>query len=402
MKIISLQIENLRKIKFFESEFTKSGLIQIRGKNAQGKTTILDAFEMLLKGKKSIPSDVVSHGKDKAKIVGHVGEYIIERVIGDKNKLKITNKDGLSLANKPQAFLDTLINELTFDPKPFLQKTPDQKLHFLMDLLELDFEKVDSEIKELEQERLFVGRQLKQFGKIEVVEKVEYVDVVDLVSEKDRLEKINREVVQLQTNKESFEQDLKKMKDELIDLRERIAHRENQLKTVSAQLSDKKIIDISDIQEKINTSKAINLQADLYIENTKKIKKKKGVELSYQSFTNDIEKLRSSKKQKLKETKMPVDGLEIREDGVYYNNIHCDNWSDAEALKISFELCISMKPKLNAVFIDKGESYDNEGLLNLRSWAIENDLQVFITIVDSGEIGEVKNAIYIEDGSMID
>lgn len=41
-----------------------------------------------------------------------------------------------------------------------------------------------------------------------------------------------------------------------------------------------------------------------------------------------------------------------------------------------------MNPKLRAIAIDKGESYDKESLKSLGKWAKENDLQAFIAIVD--------------------
>ena len=69
MKILGLQITNLRKIKAFNYEFKESGLIQIRGKNRAGKSSIIKAIEMLLRGKKYQPGDVVTHGEYKAEII---------------------------------------------------------------------------------------------------------------------------------------------------------------------------------------------------------------------------------------------------------------------------------------------------------------------------------------------
>lgn len=402
MKIIQLKIEDLRKIKAFEADFTESGLIQIRGKNRQGKSTILDAVEILFKGKKSIPADIVQHGKTQGKIVGQVGEYIIERIVGEKSKLKITNKDGLHVSSKPQAFLDSLVNELTFNPRPFLDKNSDQKLQFLMDLLNIDFSSIDKSIEKLKNERLFAGRIVKQFGEIPETEKIEKVDLIELMQEKEAATEHNNNIrirkeknVNLKEKVDRYNEKIKELK-KMIETSEELI-KEN--KKVLSDLGQEK--DIQPILDKIAGSEEVNFKAEQYVKNEEKRIQKDAAKARYSDFTKDIETLNQEKTKILKSKKMPVDGLELSEEGIFYHGIHSDNWSTSEALKISFELCVSMKPELNAVFIDKGESYDDQGLKDLEKWAKENDIQAFITIVDSGEAGEVENAIYIEAGEVV-
>ena len=139
LKIIGLQIDGIKKLKAIEMKPNQTGLVQIRGKNKQGKTSILDALEILIRGNKYITHDMIQHGKGKAEIIGQIGEFTVKRVITENsNRLEIT-KDGFQMANKPQAFLDALVNELTFNPRPFLDKSPEEKLRFMMDLLNIDF-----------------------------------------------------------------------------------------------------------------------------------------------------------------------------------------------------------------------------------------------------------------------
>ena len=402
MKIISLQIEDLRKIKAFEANFTESGLIQIRGKNQQGKSTILDAVEILFKGKKAIPADIIRHTQTQGKVVGQVGEYIIERIIGEKAKLKITNKDGLQVAVKPQAFLDSLVNELTFDPRPFLDKNSDQKLQFLMDLLQIDFSTLDKSIEKLRTERLFAGRIVKQVGEIPELEKVDKVDLLGLMEAKEAAAEHNNNIRIRKEMNVNLEEKIDRYKEKIQELENMIATSEKSIhentKVLSKLGSEK---DLQPILDKIAGSEEINFKAEQYLKNEEKKIQKKEAEAKYFDFTKDIETLKQEKTKILKSKEMPVNGLEITEEGIFYNGIHSDNWSTSEALKISFELCVAMKPELNAVFIDKGESYDKQGLKDLEKWAKENDLQAFITIVDSGEAGEVENAIYIESGEII-
>ena len=56
MKINSLQIENVKRVKAVTLEPTPNGLTIIGGKNGQGKTSILDAIAWALGGDRFRPS----------------------------------------------------------------------------------------------------------------------------------------------------------------------------------------------------------------------------------------------------------------------------------------------------------------------------------------------------------
>lgn len=411
MKIIGLQIENLRKINAVDMKFTDKGLIQIRGKNEQGKSTILDAIEILLKGKKSIPNDVITHGETNARILSTIGDYKIERMISEdgKNKLKIS-KEGRQITTTPQAFLDALVNELTFDPRPFIDKDSNQKLKFLMSLLDIDFTEVDTKLNELETERTYVGREIKEYGELPILTKVVPVEVVELAKEKELIDKNNSNIERGNEKVITLEADIKSLAQDVIELQDKIKDIELQKKRRTTELAEVmsalgrlgKIKTTDEVQEKITNASEINKNALAYRGNQEKKKHKKEKEDKYQSYTDGIKKLRDGKEETLKATKMPVEGLEIKEDGVYFEGTHSDNWSDSQAIKISFKLCVTMQPQLRAVFIDRGESYDTEQLQMLDKWANESDIQVFIAIVDSGEVGNVENAIYIEEGEIVE
>ena len=57
VKISSLELENVKRIRAVELEPTKDGLTVIGGKNAQGKTSVLDAIAWALGGDKLKPDD---------------------------------------------------------------------------------------------------------------------------------------------------------------------------------------------------------------------------------------------------------------------------------------------------------------------------------------------------------
>lgn len=455
MKIIGLKILGARLISAIEMKFGDRGLIQFIGRNKQGKTTILDCLEILFKGVKAVPRDFIQHGKAKAQLTCKVGDYDIKRIFtnGGKDKFEIRNKEGLKLDIKPQAFLDALQNELTFNPFPFIAKSPDQKLKFMMDLFGVNFEKEDKEIKELEEDRKFVGRELKNLGEIEAVEEVKKVDVAGLFEGKKRLEVLNlskREGYQLKKDSalkkiidfndnqkektmivekeegiisslrteetflvEEFNKAtdrLKKITDRLKNVRTDIdVKNENivnipkpqELKALEIDILPPDLESIEEIETQIKEAIEANQKAGLYNDYLKKVELKETKQIEYDTFSTEINVIREDKKRRLSVIHIPVSGLEIKEDGIYHDGIFSENWSDSEAVTISAELCVAMNPELRAICINNGESYDKESLKSLEEWSQKHDIQVFIAIVD--EIPETMEdgVFYIEEGNVI-
>ena len=121
LKIINLSVDGLRKVKACELTFNEEGLTQIISTdNEMGKTTLgIDAVQILIRGNKFANKDIVTHGKSKATLVGQVGPYKITRVIprdGTPTLKVVDTRTGQPMTGRVQDFLDTFINELTFDP----------------------------------------------------------------------------------------------------------------------------------------------------------------------------------------------------------------------------------------------------------------------------------------------
>ena len=157
----------------------------------------IDAVEILTRGNKFANKDIVTHGKSKATLVGQVGPYKITRVIprdGTPTLKVVDTRTGQPMTGRVQDFLDTFINELTFDPKPFLDKNKNEKLKFMMDLCKLDFSKIDAEINSLYEKRKSVGQEIDKFGEIIVPKKVSRVNTTDILEEKKKIQEENKKL----------------------------------------------------------------------------------------------------------------------------------------------------------------------------------------------------------------
>jgi hypothetical protein len=92
--------------------------------------------------------------------------------------------------------------------------------------------------------------------------------------------------------------------------------------------------------------------------------------------------------------------MEIREDGLYFNGTHCENWSDSEGYEIALNVCLAMNPKLKAIFIDRGELFDKDAQNALERWAKKNDIQIGIAIVDDEVKKSTDGVFYIVEGEV--
>lgn len=440
MKILGLQVQGVGPIKAMEMKFKEKGLIPFVGVNNQGKTTILKCLEMLISGG-VVPSDIINHDSKKGVIVAQIGEYTIKKVMTDKTtRLEVSNEK--SVIKSPQSFLDSLINTISFNPFSYINKTPLEKIKDMMEFSGIDFTGLNQNIKEAEQDRLVVGRLIKDFGALESVEEVTKIDVLLLEKDKERIEANNKTIEKehsdklLSKQKEvlSFNEDVRKKKehfdtaskrcmklaDDILTKEKELSDMCDNLKRLKSQMFQAKE-DVKGLEEKtldsvtlepavIGSTAEIDSKIEVAKEQNVKAEKFKTYKIQLDKLTahkdekisaeKRIDDLKQEKKDQLKNAKLPVEGLEIREDGIYFNGTYSENLSTSEAIKLACELCLSKKPKLRAITIDRGESFDLDNLKYIEEWGEKNDMQCFITIVDTIPENKQDGVFYIEEGGL--
>jgi len=338
MILTSLSIANLRKIKVAQFSFVGKSLVKIKGPNGAGKSTVIDAIQFLLNGR-TAPPNAVTKGEEDSTIVGMIDDYCCKRVIKPDGKtvLKVT-KNNVAITS-PQSFLDSISGTL-IDPQSFCEKTPAEKRSYLLEVFAIDTTEIDQIIKDLEQDRLFTGRDLKRCGEPIECPKVERKDPGTI------LEKIK----QLQT-----------------ELAEIESH--------------------NDQARKYETYLKAKEDRDVLSE-------------AYKSITTNIEDKKRDKMELLKNIDGP-DGLEITEDNVLFRGISSENWSTAEGLKLAMMLIKPGADKLNACYIKRGESFDRENLEKIARFCEQRGIQVFLEVVSNDESSNDEDgSIYLEEGEI--
>lgn len=118
LTITSLIVENVKRLK--SVRVTPAGaLVVVGGRNAQGKSSLLDAIEMAIGGGSSICAEPIRRGARTARIVADLGDLVVERTFTAKGtQLVVKNAQGVP-QKSPQALLDALCSRIAFDPLAF-------------------------------------------------------------------------------------------------------------------------------------------------------------------------------------------------------------------------------------------------------------------------------------------
>lgn len=283
LKLIGFRIDGMRKLSAIDITFGKNGYTEIRGKNRVGKSTILKAIEWLIKGNKVLNSEIINQSTKKIDGFLNLGDYTIKRSYTSKSaRLEVRNtKTNTLVKGEIQNFLDTLINELTLNPRPFLDMTPYQKLQFCLELfaeslnkkskeiLGMDFGEIDKRLATMEEDRLLTGREVKKFGEVALPDKVEKVDVSKLNADRKKIEEANQILLdEYESQKESELRKIEVFNKEQRDKAKAIEVEEDRLNDCLSDLNmankeiSEIIIKIKDLQLELDEKKKTAKEAE--------------------------------------------------------------------------------------------------------------------------------------------
>ena len=130
MKIISFELENVKRVALVRMAPAENGLTVIGGKNAAGKTSVLDGIVYALGGEKYRPSNLQREGgMAQARIrIELSGGIVVERK-GKNAALHVTDATG---RRRGQTLLNDVIDELALNLPKFLHARDDEKAAVLL------------------------------------------------------------------------------------------------------------------------------------------------------------------------------------------------------------------------------------------------------------------------------
>ena len=415
IKINRLEFENIKKIRAVSLEPSKNGLTVIGGKNAQGKTAVLDAIAWTLGGNKFKPSEPKRDGSMVAPIlkVELSNGLIVERT-GKNSDLKITDPSGEKAGQK---LLDSFISELALDLPKFLNSSNKDKARTLLEVIGVEKELAELELKENElyHQRRAVGKIKEQKKNIAdgmdyfpEVEDSDPLSVSDLIERQQRILAKNNENRKQRLELEEMRKDYSRANDNLDDLKKKIEElqaiysgKKDDLDSLAKNISNKAevISELKDestleLENSIANVEELNNKIATNINKSEAIKEAEELENQYNSISNELEETRQKKFELLENADLPLPDLSVIDGELAYKDSKWDCMSGMERLKVATAIVRRLQPECGFVLVDELEKFDEEELINFGKWAEDEGLQIIATRVSSGD----ECSIIISDG----
>lgn len=422
MKIVKLTAQNVKRLSAVQIE-PSGNIVEIRGANGAGKTSVLDSIWMAMGGKSASPEQPIRQGEKTATATVHLGPLIIRRTWTENGTyLAVTTQEGHQYKS-PQKVLDELVGSLTFDPLEFSRMCPTDRRGALLDLLD-----VEGTLLELERRERFEYEARRAASKSANEHRVTSdslsvpddtpenpVDVAALTGELDqayRLKASNddarRALTEKQNDAERLRQRTHSIRDQIVEAQGRVeklkaaeqaAEVEFQREVDDRNLQSEHVQQLADpdiaaIQTKLQSAESINAAVAQRVEGHRHGDKAREYADVTKKHDLNLTVVKNERRRLLHDAAWPVDGLTIDSDAVYFRGVAFDQCSASEKLRVSLNIAMAMNPRLKVLLVRDGSLLDDESLKLLYDEVNGADYQLWIERVgDDGEVG-----IVIEDG----
>lgn len=400
VKINTLEIENVKRIKALALEPSQNGLTIIGGKNNQGKTSVLDAICWALGGEKYRPSEAQREGSllpPNLKVTLSNG-MVVERT-GKNSSLKVIDPSG---RRGGQQLLNSFIETFALDLPKFMNAANKEKADILLKIIGVGDKLHELEHKETELycRRHAIGQIADQKAKF-AKEMTVYPDVPDeivsaseLIRQQQEILARNGENQRKRQMKEQYDRELEEARQALDEAKRRFAQAQANAQT--AARSAENLIDESttELENNIADIETMNAKIRANLDREKAEEEAKGYKDQYTILTEELEAVRKEKYDLLNNSDLPLTGLSVADGELTYNGQKWDNMSGSEQLRVSAAIVRKLNPECGFVLLDKLEQMDGETLKEFGEWLESEGLQAIATRVSTG--GECS--IIIEDG----
>lgn len=420
VKISRLEIENVKKVRAVEITPSETGLTTIGGKNAQGKTSILDAIAYALGGERYRPSNLQREGSvELANIKVRLSNGLIVERSGKNATLKVTDPTG---ARSGQRLLDSFIEELALNLPKFMAMNDKDKAQVLLTVLGLEEELRELEEKEqsLYNQRHAQGRVADQKRKF-ALEMPEWHDVPsEYLSSASLIAELQAVAAQNARNQEKRNQisDLERALNRANEINSQKSQRVQEIEAMLKQAEKEKAsaeqaaleaaerldaaraqgiqddVSTHEIERKLSEIEEINSKVRANKDKQKAVLDADSAKVRYDDLTRELEKAREEKLSLLDSADLPLPGLGIVNSELTYNGQKWDCMSSAEQVKVAVAIVKQRNPECGFVLLDRLEVFDSEQLRELSNWLESENLQAIATRVSVGD----ECTIIIEDG----
>lgn len=453
MLITALEITDYKRVrKVAITPDADRHVILIGGKNAQGKSSTLDALTAAFGGAKQLAVDPVRHGAEEAAIFVELdgGKLTIDRTITADGKTKLEVRDAEGAVRRPQEMLDKLVGARFLDPLAFLALPAKEQRAQLMKLIPdaERIEQLDAKRTRAFERRTEIGRDLtKAEGELarleaEKVEPGKPIDVAALNEEARQFAEQQRAGDALGHVHASAQRETTIATEAVRQHRGAMAATERRIADLEAQLAAerKELAELAAEVERLDANVTTKKQAEEMAKAKLEEAAKKWAETlprreqldadlkradehnravhaaeaaaarreqvaadvaklkdDREACTKAIETIEKRKVEILAAAKLPVDGLAISDDGITLAGVPFAQASASERLRVALALAIAGSPGLNDVWVRDGALLDEDALELVAKHAAKAGKRVWIERVGTKDPG----VIVIKDGEVV-
>lgn len=428
MKIVSLTASNLKKLTAVELKPGTNNVLEVTGKNGQGKSSVLDAIWYTLGGGDAIGAEPVKHGAEQAEVVIHLddGFIVTRKFTHQSSSLVVKNQDGAKYPS-PQALLDKFLGKLTFDPLAFINLHPAQQVNELLRLVGIGplLDQLSQEDGKDQSLRRDLTRDLKQReGALAQVTRylpsnlpAEPIDIDVLVAAQEEVTTVNHaadlteqehrrknedlkhRINIIQTNVTSLRSEIERMRREIANAESQIVGAETRIhnfeSAIAAPWQPPSRQDPGDLRQQIADATETNRWIEVRDRRERLSAEIQDLQNQISDLNFQINERQATREQKMSEAKWPLPNLTADGDGVRYQGVPLSQASSAEQLRVSCALAMAMNPKLRVILIRDGSLLDHDNLRVIQELAKEHDYQVWVERIEAG-LGEPL--VVLEDG----
>jgi hypothetical protein len=420
MRIVKLKAENFKRLSAIE--ITPEGdIIEIRGKNAAGKSSVLDAIWCAVGGGDVLPTRPIRRGAETARIELDLGELIITRRFTPNGSTVVVEAASGARFRAPQHMLDELIGAIAFDPLAFTRMEPVKQLDALRRLvkLEVDIDAIDGLNARDYEKRTEVNRDAKRVrGQASGIQYPEDLPPapVDIAALTERLRQAGEDNTTIERRKarrqaavaeaalgrrtaEQRRERADQLRREAEDLERAAAEAEARAAQIDREIAEApplpEPVDTAELVAALDAAHSTNMALDAKARRETLEAEATALEERSAALTTAMAERTAVKTAAIANAVMPVAGLGFGDGEVLFNDLPLDQASQAEKIRVSVAIAMSANPKMRVLAIRDGSVLDDDSLKIISEMANEEDYQIWLEIV-----GEGKTGVLIEDGSV--
>ncbi len=411
---IELRVANFKRLTAFRVRPDGAGVVQITGRNDQGKSSALDAFAAALSPSLITAKNPIKKGKTEAEVFVDLGSLRATRTWKQREDGSVAMSLTVELANgdkptKKQSVLDELRGtDLACDPLEFTRLDSKAQYDALKTLVPgIDFDEIATVRLRAFSERTQVGRDYeREKGAADAINipqgtPLNEISVSALASQLADAAEHNAKVERAKARYATVEKTIEDKRNEADALMIRAKALEAEADKLETELPQWKPVhelrDVAGLQREIDSAETTNAAVRLLSQQDAHRTRAKAYSTRYDELTAAIAKIDAAKDDAIAKAKLPVKSLTFGDNEILMNGVPFTEASQANKIMVSMAIAMSLKPKLRVILIRDGSLLDSDSMKLVDDMARKNNFVVLLERVATGE----RIGIVVEDGEVV-